>query len=284
MKKTPLLHSHFSWIPSGCHRKLPYQFARSSRGRTLTMLVPGLASSTTRIQEGSNLRHAEEIFHGSLERCIIANFNFLRSILKSDKKTLQAIGRSCYRAGPHDSTIAPNIRNLLDYGVSRWNVAALLHYVLNALYSSGARLREAMRVSKEMGIDPEKSTFQHALMVVLGTSKSSWESKNPLLLTQSLEKKTIPKASVLRFLLSEDLFEKNDSLGNFFKMSDKAFMRRIARYREAGNLLVPFGLFSWRHCSFLIDRLTTFRSFFVGMMKISAPTALVLVSNEYPDM
>ncbi|XP_031407441.1 uncharacterized protein LOC116215733 [Punica granatum] len=214
------------------------------------------------------------ILKRSLERFIIPNFNFYRTILESDK-----------RAASPNIAIAPNMRYLLDNGVSKSNIAALLHRDDTVLHSSRARLREAMRVLKEMGLDPKKSTFQHALMAVLRMSKSSWESKarlyrnwgwseaellsafrkyplcmavsedkinrvmsffvdrmgwrpsliaeHPILLTQSLEKKTIPRALVLQFLHSKDMFEKHYSLAHFFKMSEKAFLERIARYQEA---------------------------------------------------
>ncbi|PKI65078.1 hypothetical protein CRG98_014547 [Punica granatum] len=218
----------------------------------------------------------------SLDRLIIPHFNFFRSILKSNEKTLRAVRRIAW-AG---STVAPNIRYLLDNGVSESNVAGLLLYVPTVLYSSHSRLREAMQVSKEMGLDPRKSMFQNALLVVLGMSKSSWESKarvyrnwgwseeellsafrkyplcmavsedkinrvmsffvdrmgwkpsliaqHPILFSQSLEKKTIPRGSVLQFLLSEGLFEKHYSLTGFFTMNETAFMKRVAaRYPEA---------------------------------------------------
>ncbi|PKI65082.1 hypothetical protein CRG98_014551 [Punica granatum] len=112
----------------------------------------------------------------SLERSVIPNFNFFRSWLKSDLKALQLVIRHLYRSGAQEM-MAANLKHLLDNGVSEWNAASILQHQTDKLYSKRARLSEAVRVLKEMGLDPEKATFGHALSVVLGMSKSSWESK-----------------------------------------------------------------------------------------------------------
>ncbi|PKI65072.1 hypothetical protein CRG98_014541 [Punica granatum] len=217
----------------------------------------------------------------SLERSVIPNFNFLRSLLKSDLKALRIVIRRLYWSGSQEMTAA-NLKYLLDNGVSESNAASILQYQTDKLSTKRARLSEAMRVLKEMGFEPRKATFLHALSAVLGMSKSSWESKarvyqnwgwseeeflsafrkfplcmlssedkinrimslfvdrmgwkpslianNPILLTKSFEKRILPRASVLQFLLSECLIDKRHSLVQFFTMPEKDFMKRLAKF------------------------------------------------------
>ncbi|OWM71228.1 hypothetical protein CDL15_Pgr011355 [Punica granatum] len=219
----------------------------------------------------------------SLERSIIPNFNFFRNLLKSDRKALQSIIRAS-RPGDHKITVVPNLKYLLDNGVSESNVAFILQYRPGMLYASLARLSEAMSVLKGLGVDPQKTAFLHALSAVLGMSKSSWESKvrvyrnwgwseeeclsafrkfpqcmiasedkinwvmsffvdrmgwkpsliaeRPVLLAHSFEKRIIPRAAVLQFLLSTGLIGKRYSLVPFLTMSEEVFMKRIAKYPE----------------------------------------------------
>ncbi|OWM71227.1 hypothetical protein CDL15_Pgr011354 [Punica granatum] len=114
----------------------------------------------------------------SLERTLIPNFNFFRGVLKSDVKALQVIicGHRG-QGGAHEITALPNLKYLVDNGVSESNVACILRYQPQKLYTSCARLSEAMLVLKGMGLDPQKTAFVHALSAVLGLSKPSWESK-----------------------------------------------------------------------------------------------------------
>ncbi|XP_031390751.1 uncharacterized protein LOC116203218 [Punica granatum] len=102
----------------------------------------------------------------------------LEGVLKSDVKALQVIicGHRG-QGGAHEITALPNLKYLVDNGVSESNVACILRYQPQKLYTSCARLSEAMLVLKGMGLDPQKTAFVHALSAVLGLSKPSWESK-----------------------------------------------------------------------------------------------------------
>lgn len=71
--------------------------------------------------------------------------------------------------------------------------------------------------------------------------KPSLIAKHPILLSHSLEKRTIPRTAVLKFLLSKGLVEKGRSLVVFILMSEKQFLKRISSYQgKAPQLLALY--------------------------------------------
>ncbi|OWM71224.1 uncharacterized protein LOC116192497 [Punica granatum] len=232
------------------------------------------------------------IFWRSLEKYIIPDFNFFRGVLNSDVKALQVILRAS-RAGAHAITAAPNVKYLVESGLPGTKVAALLHYHSHVFFTSPARFRKAVKVVEEMGFDPTKTVFFHALKIMLTMKESNWESKStifrdwgwsekelvsafkkyplcmansedkinramsfyvnslgckpsliakyPALLSHSLEKRIIPRAAVLDFLLSKGLVGKHLKLAVFIVMSEKEFMKKILRYQgEVPHILALY--------------------------------------------
>jgi mTERF domain-containing protein len=64
-------------------------------------------------------------------------------------------------------------------------------------------------------------------------------AKTPFILTLSLEKRIIPRAAVVQFLLNKGLINKNASLTNLFVMTEKLFLDMlIRRFKNESSYLL----------------------------------------------
>ncbi|KAK4744546.1 hypothetical protein SAY87_010858 [Trapa incisa] len=71
--------------------------------------------------------------------------------------------------------------------------------------------------------------------------KPSMIAKHPILLSHSLEKRIIPRAAVLKFLLSKGLIKKGGSLVLFIMLSEARFMARMSGFQgKAPELLALY--------------------------------------------
>ncbi|KAJ6673004.1 hypothetical protein OIU79_026093 [Salix purpurea] len=68
--------------------------------------------------------------------------------------------------------------------------------------------------------------------------ESSYVAKHPILLFLSLEKRLIPRASILEFLQSNNLIDEKPNLVTLFKYSEKSFLHKfVDGFDEAPQLL-----------------------------------------------
>lgn len=112
----------------------------------------------------------------SLENRIVPNYNFLKSILKSDKKVVSVMYRA--RAPrifsvPYTENLVPNIALLREVGVSESQIPHLLAYYPDAVTQKHRQLEEVVNEVKEMGFDPSTWAFLTALYALSGKRKRS---------------------------------------------------------------------------------------------------------------
>jgi mTERF domain-containing protein len=81
------------------------------------------------------------------------------------------------------------------------------------------------------------------LVMSFWVNQMGWDAmaiaKKPYILTLSLEKRIIPRAAVVQFLLNKGLINKNASLTNLFVMTEKLFLDMlIRRFKNESSYLL----------------------------------------------
>ncbi|KAF7813675.1 transcription termination factor family protein [Senna tora] len=130
----------------------------------------------------------------SLENQIIPNYDLLRSLFHSDKKTVTSIQR-CPRIVT-DSYLAQKVKLLQDCGVSESHIARLIGHWPRVLCCGIDLLKRKADELLEMGFHPSKSTFIEALFAKVIISKSSWESKVELYRRWGWSEETLVEAFI----------------------------------------------------------------------------------------
>ncbi|KAJ8898814.1 hypothetical protein K2173_007239 [Erythroxylum novogranatense] len=108
------------------------------------------------------------LLNRSLENTIKPSYDFVKSILLSDTKIVNAIKR---RGGLLDSglrTVKPNIELLRESGVSGSSISILLANFPEALLQTSQEFSRVVEEVKEMGFDPKKLTFVLAVHALIG--------------------------------------------------------------------------------------------------------------------
>ncbi|XP_030932015.1 uncharacterized protein LOC115957820 [Quercus lobata] len=101
-------------------------------------------------------------------------------------------------------------------------------------------------------------------------------SKNPNLLLLSLEKRIIPRCSVLHLLVSKGLVKEETSIINLFRMTEKGFVDNlVSKYQNEAPDVVnphqgkiefqgfPFDLKNLSYCEFKMEQITAFGHIFI---------------------
>ncbi|XP_061349221.1 uncharacterized protein LOC133294548 [Gastrolobium bilobum] len=224
----------------------------------------------------------------SLENHITPAFELARRFFPSDERFIASV--IGYPTFLSDARVEPNVKLLLDVGVTHSNIYHLLRTRPSILCSSD--LKKAVEEVKGLGFDPSKSSFSVALLAKRAITKSQWDAKvdafknwgwsedaishafrkhpnfmlrsadkinavisfwvdqlgwdpsvllaSPNLFGFSLEKRFIPRASVIQYLLSKDMIKKDASLATPFVLSDKLFLQKFVKCfeeEEASRLL-----------------------------------------------
>ncbi|KAG6647798.1 hypothetical protein CIPAW_07G103100 [Carya illinoinensis] len=181
----------------------------------------------------------------SLEKHLIPCYDFLKSVLILDEKVVTVFKRSPWVVLMHN--MVPNIALLREVGVPQ-SIISFLH----------TRFAEAIHELKEMGYDTSKTVIVYAIQVLLRMSEPELESKlefyrrwgwhpNCMLLSDkkitkamdflvnkmgflffSLEKRIMPRCSVIQILIAKGLVKNDLSPATFILPGERCFLVRGA--------------------------------------------------------
>ncbi|KAF5744160.1 hypothetical protein HS088_TW08G00756 [Tripterygium wilfordii] len=224
------------------------------------------------------------ILRHSLKNRIVPYYNFLKNLLKDDKKAALMLKRAACVRDFHN-TAASCISLLQRHGVPHLSILRLLRHDVAVLFFKAEKFDEFVKMLSGMGFDPLDKNFILALRVVSGLSGESWERKMkafkewglskdeillafrrfppfmalseenisrkieflvtkmgwdpaavvkvPCVLVHSMEKRIIPRCSVIQALLFKGLIKEKPPLSSFLIPIDKLFLERfVNRYQE----------------------------------------------------
>lgn len=132
----------------------------------------------------------------SLDNHLVPSYNFVKAFVGSDERTITSIMRS-HRIINCDF-LEINIQLLLDIGVPKSSIAALLHSWPSLFTMTLNKFRGAVQVLRDRGFDPSKSNFIPALYATSKMSKSVWNSKVEFFKKWGWSEEEIDKAFVLQ--------------------------------------------------------------------------------------
>lgn len=112
----------------------------------------------------------------SLENQIIPAYCFLKSILLSNEKIVAALKRTTWIfLEDHSKNLIPNIELLREEGVPHSFISLLVTHFPEAVMQRHEEFSKIVKEVKEMGFDPNKSTFVLAVHAICGKgNKSIW--------------------------------------------------------------------------------------------------------------
>ncbi|CAN0854132.1 Transcription termination factor MTERF8, chloroplastic [Linum grandiflorum] len=124
------------------------------------------------------LRICPEIMHASIENQLLSNLNYVRDLIQCEEKAIRAIIRTpSLLTWKLDSCLIPNIKILRESGSCESNVVHLLLYQPMGLLTTQDKFSEVVQRVKQMGVDPQSTTFGVAIQAVRGMSNEIWKSK-----------------------------------------------------------------------------------------------------------
>ncbi|GLT53764.1 hypothetical protein SLA2020_270140 [Shorea laevis] len=220
------------------------------------------------------------LFARSLKKQLIPCYDFLKTVLLVEEKVLTTLKRSP-RAFLCNVTnnMAPNIALLRQLGVPQSSISFLVSNYSSEAFTKHTRFVEAVHQVMEIGFNPLKMVFVHAIQVLLKMSKPKLESKlelykrwgwskdmallafkrnpicmllseekitkamdflvnkmgwlsaniatNPAVLLFSLEKRIMPRFSVIQILLAKDLVKNDLSLSTILLPKERIFLEKF---------------------------------------------------------
>ncbi|KAF5752214.1 hypothetical protein HS088_TW01G00122 [Tripterygium wilfordii] len=115
----------------------------------------------------------------SIENQLNPCFNFIKNMLKSEKKTVEAIKRGPrFLVVPLKRTpVVPNVNILRESGVPESIILVLLHRQPHTFLTNPDRFRDMVEEVKGMGFNPLKSKFVLAVYALRTMTKSTWQMK-----------------------------------------------------------------------------------------------------------
>lgn len=115
----------------------------------------------------------------SLVSSIIPTWNFIKSLLKTNERTI-IVARRFFSFGwcrDSEDRVIANIKILRELGVSESAIVSLLTTKPSALMLASDRFKITVEKVKQMGFNPQKVQFVRAIIVLTSLSKSTWEKK-----------------------------------------------------------------------------------------------------------
>ncbi|KAJ4727621.1 Mitochondrial transcription termination factor family protein [Melia azedarach] len=222
----------------------------------------------------------------SLENSLIPNYNFLKSVLLSDENVIKTF-RKKQRIFNQDlpKKVSPKLAVLRELGVPESFIALALTCFPAVVLQAHSNFDENVKKVIELGFDPRKCAFIHAMQVFASISqptrehkldvlrrwgwseedirlafrrcpvylnssenkiisgldflvnKMGWKStaiaKYPDTFLMNLEKRVIPRCSVIKVLQLRGLLKKNLSLGQILGPVEKVFLGRfVTKYGD----------------------------------------------------
>ncbi|KAJ9696407.1 hypothetical protein PVL29_008565 [Vitis rotundifolia] len=118
------------------------------------------------------------IWFRSVKKRLAPCYDFIKSVVLSEDKAVTTLkGAPRMLMCDMQTSIAPNIALLRKFGVSQSTLLFLVTGFPNLLLRTSAKFEKHVREVLDMGFDPKKSEFVHALRVFAGISKLSRERK-----------------------------------------------------------------------------------------------------------
>ncbi|CAN6697228.1 unnamed protein product [Malus baccata var. baccata] len=166
------------------------------------------------------LAYEPKLLSTSLEKRIAPTYDFLRSLI-SQKNVVSVLRRGSWIfAEGHSKKVAPNIEVLRDSGIPQSCISHLLAYHPKVFMRKPKELGELVDEVKQMGFNLQKSR-----------SDSKIIAKSPHVLCLSLEKRLIPRCSVVKVLLLKGLIKgiENVSLSSLLVPAEKYFLESLRK-------------------------------------------------------
>ncbi|XP_076906022.1 transcription termination factor MTERF8, chloroplastic-like [Bidens hawaiensis] len=118
------------------------------------------------------------VMRGKFQDTALQSVNYLRNVLGSDDKVINAIMRFP-QALTYDLRVygAENIQLLLEIGVPELRIKSMLTQQPRTFFTSADRFRTVVTNVKKIGFDPTKSRFLWAIHAFRAMSKSTWDKK-----------------------------------------------------------------------------------------------------------
>ncbi|RVW61788.1 hypothetical protein CK203_063336 [Vitis vinifera] len=182
------------------------------------------------------------ILKRSLENHLIPSYNFLKSMDMVHENIVKAFSRSYWLTGKSvQDTIASNVEILKEIGVPMSNISSLVAMHPCAVFQNREKFSRSVEKVFEMGINPLRVTFLKAVQVICGVAESMWEHKMqvyrhiaryPTVFLRSLEKKIIPRCSVVKVLQMKGLVKKDLCLGILGCSEENFFDKFVVKYEQ----------------------------------------------------
>ncbi|KAI3468721.1 hypothetical protein Pfo_025384 [Paulownia fortunei] len=119
-----------------------------------------------------------DILRSNLENCIIPVYNYLKSLLQTDKRVVNAMKRLAPLAFHTLRKQMPiNVAILKKCGVRESNISFMVAAQPKCLMMGTNMFAELVNRVIEMGINTSKLTFVQAILVLRSMNKSTWEHK-----------------------------------------------------------------------------------------------------------
>ncbi|KAF3545164.1 hypothetical protein DY000_02002617 [Brassica cretica] len=220
----------------------------------------------------------------SLVNQLIPSYNFLKSVLDADDKIVAALRRIFLE--DHTKNLVPNINHMSETGVPGKCIQLLLTHFPEAVMQKNHEFREITKQAKEMGFNPQKTTFVLAIHALSGKGNRSiwdkcfevyqrwgWSEDDimcafkkhphcmmlaerkinrtmeflvkemnmaprsiagcPVVLLFSLDKRIIPRCSVVKMLASKGMVKEDWSLTSLLVPVEKVFLEKLViKYEE----------------------------------------------------
>ncbi|XP_044497889.1 transcription termination factor MTERF4, chloroplastic-like [Mangifera indica] len=127
---------------------------------------------------GTVISRYPNILGRSLNNHIIPSFTYLSNLLQSTEKVIRSIKRypSVLNNDLH-ILVQPKFNVLRDIGVPERRIIRLFHMWPRVFINYSRHFDEAVDLLKKMGMDPLKSQFDKAIVVMSSMSKSEWDKK-----------------------------------------------------------------------------------------------------------
>lgn len=223
----------------------------------------------------------------SLLNQLIPSYNFLKSVLDADDKIVASLRRTTWIfLEDHTKNLVPNINHMSETGVPGKCIQLLLTHFPEAVMQKSHEFREITKQAKEMGFNPQKTTFVLAIHALSGKGNRSiwdkcfevyqrwgWSEEDimcafkkhphcmmlserkinrtmeflveemkmaprsiagcPVVLFFSLDKRIIPRCSVVKVLVSKGMVKEDWSLTSLLVPVEKVFLEKLViKYQE----------------------------------------------------
>ncbi|XP_044492756.1 transcription termination factor MTERF2, chloroplastic-like [Mangifera indica] len=118
------------------------------------------------------------ILSNSLENLLIPNFKFLKSVLLSDENVIRAFRKKSWLFQQDlAKTVSPKLAVLKELGMPKPFIALILTCYASIVLQNRESFDKNIKKVIEMGFDPRKSGFIHAMQVFASMSQSTLEQK-----------------------------------------------------------------------------------------------------------